>query len=233
MPTEATKRRRVRRILKRGALTVLGLTASYFLAVCSLGAIAVNRDYRQASTGVDIWVWNQGVHTDLVLPIRSATIDWTAFAPLEDPAILRFQRYVAIGWGDHDFYVLTPRWDDLSIGTTLKAVFWPSATVMHVTYHALTPLPGPRCVKLTLTATEYRELVTFIRASFRLDASGRPMLLKGESYWSSDAFYHAEGSYHLLDTCNNWTNRALKHIGVRTAAWSPFAYAIFDHLEGR
>jgi hypothetical protein len=46
-------------------------------------------------------------------------------------------------------------------------------------------------------------------------------------------FYHANGTYHLFDTCNNWANTALKRTGVKTALWSPFGYAIFNHVKNR
>jgi hypothetical protein len=43
--------------------------------------------------------------------------------------------------------------------------------------------------------------------------------------------YEAVGSYHAFNTCNLWTNRVFKQIGVKTALWSPFTKDIVYHLD--
>ena len=166
------RRRRVLRWCVRGSLGVLGFAALYFLAVLVLGWLSVNGDHRQADEGVEIRVWSNGTHTDFVVPVRTKVVDWGAFAPLEDTRSLARLPYVVIGWGDHDFYVNTPTYDDFSLATTLKAIFLPTSTVMHVKYYDYLPRSKDTCVKLLLTDAEYRRLVAFIKDSFRLGADG-------------------------------------------------------------
>ena len=227
-----TRRRRVLRWCIRVPLGLLGFAALYFLAVLILGWIVVNDDYQQADEGIEIRISSNGWHTDFVIPVETPAVDWGAFAPLEGEISTSWP-YVFIGWGDHDFYVDTPTADDFSLATTLKALLLPTRTVMHLTYYDRLPQPDDTCVKLILTEAEYRRLVTYIKNSFRFDDAGEPILIEGKSYRSYDVFYHANGTYHLFDTCNNWANTALKRTGVKTAVWSPLGYAIFDHVRNR
>jgi uncharacterized protein (TIGR02117 family) len=232
-PKVLTRRRRALRWFIRSVLGVLGFAALYFLAVWILGLIPVNSDYVQADEGIEIWVWDHGVHTNFVLPVKTEFIDWAAFAPLEDETLSSEQPYVLIGWGDHDFYIHTPTYDDFSLATTVKAIFLPTSAVMHMRYLSHVPMTAKKRVKLTLTKEEYQLLVTYMKNSFRLDAAGERMSIEGKGYSEFDVFYHANGTYHLFDTCNNWANTALKRTGVKTALWSPFGYAIFNHVKNR
>jgi uncharacterized protein (TIGR02117 family) len=230
-PKPVTWRRRVLRWCRRLSLLVLGFAALYFLAVWILGWLSVNGDYVQADEGIEIRVWDHGVHTDFLIPVRSETMDWGEFAPLEGADPTAGMSYLLIGWGDHDFYIDTPTYDDFSLARTAKAVFLPTRTVMHVKYFDELRKPEGSCVKLILTKAEYGKLIAYMKASFRLDAAGEPMVVEGKSYGPDDVFYHAIGTYHLFDTCNNWANTALKRAGVKTAVWSPFGYAMIDQLK--
>ena len=61
------------------------------------------------------------------------------------------------------------------------------------------------------TPDQYRRLVAFIRARFRLDAraAGRSRC-SGRGYGDWDMFYEANGGYSFVLTCNEWTGRALR-----------------------
>ena len=87
----------------------------FALAVWIGGSIAVNRGWQQAREGIEIRVWSNGLHVDFVLPIATRHVDWRAFAPLQNPSgPNEWQGYINLGWGDHDFYVLTPTEADFS-----------------------------------------------------------------------------------------------------------------------
>lgn len=233
-PETKPKRGPIRRIVRwllRGFGVLLSAAALYTLAILILGAIPVNTGFQQAGAGIEILIQSNGVHTDFYLPVKTRDIDWREFAPLEDKDYYcPDSSYAVIGWGDRGFFLDTETWDDLTVGTTINAVFWPSATVMHLYYRYAMPVQGDQAVRLKLHPDQYRELVQFIKASFKQDAQGKPVLIAGRSYSRSDVFYEAVGSYHLLNTCNNWANRALDKAGVTTPVWSPFDGAIFNHL---
>jgi len=86
--------------------------------------------------------------------------------------------------------------------------------------------------KVNLSVEQYRQLVAYIKTGFQYDAQKQPITIKGEGYqYVVDKFYLGEGSYTLFSTCNDWINRALKKIGVKTAMWAPFAQCTMYHFE--
>jgi len=224
----------VRRILRwflRGLGVFVSLAALYTMAIWILGSIAVNQDFKEAAAGIEIMIQSNGVHTDFYLPVKTKEVDWRQFAPLEAKDIyVPDSSFALIGWGDRGFFLDTETWDDLTVGTALGAVFWPTSSVMHLYYQYSMPRETDQAVRISLHPDQYRELVTFIKASFKQDDQGKPVLIAGRSYSKSDVFYVGVGSYHLLNTCNNWANRALDAAGVTTPVWSPFDGALFKHL---
>ncbi len=210
---------------------IVGVVAVYLLAAVGLSAIPVAGDKARPAPGegVTVYLLTNGVHTDLVLPVRSPQMDWTRLISYADtPANDTSREFVGFGWGDKGFYLDTPTWAELKLSTGLKAMFWLSTTAMHTTFHHR-PEVGEDCVRLNLTHAEYDRLVRFIQERFQLDAQGRPQHISGHSYGQYDAFYEADGTYNLFDTCNTWTNEGLKVAGQRAALWTPFDFGMFWH----
>jgi len=231
-PQRPRRRRRLAlRWLLRGLVATFTFAALYLLAIWVLGAIPVHRGWRPPTRGVEIMISSNGIHTDFYLPTKTAQQDWSTFAPLQHVSTRReVAPFVLIGWGDRGFFLDTPTWDDLSVGTALSAVFLPTPSVMHVYYRHWLPQADEQTVRLLLREEEYAQLVAYIERSFRRGDDGRPVMIRDRQYSSSDVFYEGVGSYHLFYTCNNWANGALDAAGVTTPLWSPFDGAIFAHL---
>ena len=72
--------------------------------------------------GVVIFVRSNGIHTDLVMPKVNAEADWRPYANPDDVRDPRWgaANYVAIGYGAREFYLNTPTWGALSIGTAVQ-----------------------------------------------------------------------------------------------------------------
>ncbi len=210
------------RITTRALLGVAGFIGLYLLAAWVLPMITVNNDAVQPANGTTIFIRSNGVHTDLVLPLRTAQKDWTrelsfAHTASQDTAM----RYVAFGWGDKGFYLETPTWADLKASTAIKAMFWMSSSAMHVTYH--TELrEDDHCRMLHVSDAAFVKLVAYIGSGFQRDATGQPQWILGHSYDRNDCFYDARGTYNLFFTCNTWANDALKQSGLKACLWTPF-----------
>lgn len=43
--------------------------------------------------------------------------------------------------------------------------------------------------------------------------------------------FEAYGKYHMLRTCNNWTNTRLKEIRIKKSLWTPIDWGVFYYLE--
>jgi uncharacterized protein (TIGR02117 family) len=194
-------------------MTPIGL---YFAAAGVLSHVPVNRDWREPTDGVTIYLASNGIHTGLVVPVTSAGIDWrqrVRASDLPDPALAG--KWLLFGWGDRDFYQNTPTWRDLRPGTALSALIGSGQTLVHV-YHFDDFYADADMRPLRLTTEEYRRLSDFIERSF---ADTRDVI---PGYGPSDVFYAGVGRYSILRTCNVWTGDALKAAGVKTAVWSPF-----------
>jgi uncharacterized protein (TIGR02117 family) len=213
------------RFFKTLALWAVVLAGLYAIAGAAGSMIPVNRDWRQAEAGVRIYVIDNGIHTDLVLPVSAAGDWWTDLVRPEhfaDPGSIAAS-HVAFGWGDRDFYLNTPTWWDVNPLRIGRAATGVGATVMHVERVA-EPRVGPDVRAIVLRPAEYARLAAFIRASF--GKARAPV----RGYGNADAFYDGLGRYSLFNTCNNWTGAALRSAGVRMGAWTPFPSGVMRWL---
>jgi len=185
------------------------------------GAIPANAGWRPPAQGVTIYVESNGVHTDLVVPVAAAGIDWRGLVRPEDIADPLYAGYdhLAIGWGEARFYLETPTWADVRPGTVLRAAIGSDRTLVHVA-HVPAPSIGRDVRPIVLREAEYRRLAAFIRAGF----AKKPKIFRG--YDAYDAFYSGSGRYDILTTCNSWTGAALRAAGVRVGRWTPFPVTV-------
>lgn len=217
-----------RRVLK---WSLLGLAV--YLLVIAVGLIPVNNHFTPTENGIEILVISNAVHADLVMPVRTDVIDWSEeFDPHCFPAETSHLSHVAIGWGDRGFFLETPTWADLKVSTAAHALLWPSQSCLHVGYTR--PEYLGQAASVTISRDQYRQLVAFIRQSAARDSEGRYRHIEGYAYGPSDAFFDANGSYHLLSTCNSWVGRALRSAEVRTpwqSSW-PKTPMLYLPVEG-
>ena len=203
-------------LVARSAQALAVALLAYVAAGLVGGSLPVNPRWRPPPEGVTIWVEDNGIHTGLVMPKVAAGVDWRPFAPaadLKDPRYAAFG-YVAIGWGEHGFYLGTPTWSDVRPGIVLGAALGSDRTLLHVE-HLPRPVDGVDARRVVLRPDEYRRLAAFIRASLK---SRR----RWPGYAGNDVFYEARGRYSALWTCNSWTGAALQAAGVRVGRWTPF-----------
>jgi uncharacterized protein (TIGR02117 family) len=223
MAPHAPKREpRLIRFIGRLVLGLVALLAVYGAAGVIGSAIPSNPTWKQAPTGVRIYVIDNGIHTDLVLPVAAEGIGWSDLVRpdhLGDPRRAATS-HLAFGWGDRDFYLNTPTWWDLNPARIARAMAGVGDTVVHVS-HIPEPQPGPRARAIVLRPEEYRRLAAFIRGTF---SQGAPV----RGYGAADAFYVARGGYDLANTCNAWTGTALRASGVRVGAWTPFPSGVMQ-----
>ena len=225
--------------MKKAILTILkaiwaiiGVVAIYIILALAIPYIEVPATPVTEPKTVTAYILTNGVHTDLVVPVKTAEMDWSTKIPYENTKSKEENfKYLGIGWGDKGFYLDTPTWAELKVSTAFKAAFWLGESAMHCTYYAKMT-EGDDCKKLELTQTEYQELVKFIEKKFDYDQNGKTKLIKTDAvYGNNDAFYDARGSYSFLYTCNTWTNDGLKVAGQKAAFWTATDFGIFQHYK--
>lgn len=223
--------------MRRVALwTGAALLAAPWLYVAAAGLFMlwpVESEPAPQTPAVEAYVISNGVHTDLVLPLHAAGVDWRPlFPPTDAPALAPSQReaveFVAIGWGDRAFYLHTPTWAELTPGRALGAVLGRHGALLHVNWLQRAQLPPGRTWRLPLSAAQYQRLAAHVRGAL---PGGVAQRIAGAHYSAHDAFYAATGRYHLLRTCNEWTAEALRAAGVPVGRWAPFDFNVRWHLE--
>lgn len=191
-----------------------------YATIILVGLIPVNNGFRPSDQGVRIYLISSAVHADIIVPIESEQKDWRPdFADKTFRSDVSNQTHIAFGWGDKGFFLETETWNDLKLTTAANALFLPSASCMHVTFTR--PEYMTNKVAVTISPQEYQKLVSFIESSFIKDETNNVVQIDGYAYSYNDAFFEAHGQYHLLNTCNSWVGRALKHAGVRAPLLSP------------
>ncbi|MCC2591406.1 TIGR02117 family protein [Chryseobacterium sp. MFBS3-17] len=211
---------------------LLGLVVLYVICGLMLPLIPVQAEETNEPAVIELYILTNGVHTDLVMPVKNDIMDWSAEVSFDHTLSKRTDfNYLAIGWGDKGFYLETPTWAELQPGTALRAAFWMSESALHCTFYEKMTV-GDDCRKIMLTETQYRNLVAFIKDKFDRDAAGKPVFIETEAvYGRNDVFYDAKGSYSFLYTCNTWTNDGLKVAGQKAALWTPTDFGIFRHYR--
>lgn len=224
----------VKKSLKIIGWTVLGIISFlvlYIISALLISKISVNSDVSQKNKEIEIFILSNGVHTDIVVPIKNEFKDWSKEILFEQTKSKdSLMKYLAFGWGDKGFYLNTPEWSDLKASTALNAAFGLSTSAMHTTFYKKMK-EGSDCKKITISSEDYQKLVSYISESFSYDTAKNVQWISGHSYGKRDAFYEAKGSYNLFYTCNTWANNALKITNQKASLWTVTDKGIFCHYQ--
>jgi uncharacterized protein (TIGR02117 family) len=224
------KLKQVFKFTSRVTLAIFTLIVVYGLAVFGLSRITVNSE-PEAGGDVAIYINTNGVHTDIIVPIKNNVKDWTQdILYTQTKSKDSVATYVAFGWGDKGFYLDTPEWSDLKASTAFKAAFYLGTSAMHTRFYK-TVKEDKECIKVNITQKDYQDLVTYITDSFQYNDGKKVLWIENQSYGEYDAFYEAQGKYSLFYTCNTWANNALKAAHQKAALWTPYDKGIFLHYE--
>ena len=208
---------------RRLGLAVIALPALYLLAALVGSLVPVNRQWREPSRGIPIYLADNGIHVDIIMPAKAEGLDWAPLVPKSDFAAPDPRaRWVAFGSGEERVYLETPRWKDITPRTIWSALTGGNR-VMHVEWVGD---PAYADYEIRLRPEEYRRLWAAVRSDFELDRSSRPRHIDYPGYGRSDAFYRATGKASALRTCNSWAANRLRIAGVKTSLWPPFAQGL-------
>lgn len=177
------------------------------LSACTQAVKGLYPPPLHAAENKTVYVVGNGWHTGIIaaagdLPQALAGMLWQDPQP---PA------YVEFGWGDEGFYQ-TQR---ITSGMALKAILWPTDTVLHVVYFAQNPrivFAPLHLIRVELSAAGFKRMMDFIAASFARDGENRSVEL-GPGIYGNSRFYRARGTYHAFNTCNSWTAKAVRAAG--------------------
>lgn len=220
----------IKKVLKTALFTILTpivLVGLYLVSAWGLSRITVAAKPSE-NNNIPMYILTNGVHTDLVVPVRTTQIDWSQSVLFANTIGKdTTAQWIAFGWGDKGFYLETPTWADLKFSTAFKAATGLSTAAIHATYYK-NLREGNDCIRTSIDSAKYAQLIAYIGQSFKRDAQGQIMhIVTNANYGRTDAFYEAKGSYSLFHTCNTWANNGLKACGQRACLWTPFDKGIF------
>ncbi len=184
----------------RDGAVVLAVLLAVLIAVPAFGQSPV-------ASCRTVHVVDNGWHTGIIIPTRD-------FAPRRflGSDYFKGKDWLEFGWGDAEFY----QSKETSAGLALRALFWPTETVMHVYGFNGTPtrvFRKKQIVTLRLSEPGYRKLLGGLRGGFARGTGGQVIPLKPGLYGRSH-FYRGTGSYSAMRTCNTWIAEVLAAGGV-------------------
>jgi len=212
-------------------MTLVLLPVMYLAASVIISRIPT-RQQPITTSDVTVFIATSGIHTDLILPVKSNHINWSEKVTSDGiKYIENTGQYIAFGWGNRDFYMKTPTWADLKFITAFRAVFGLGHSAMHITFFPEVT-EGPECVRIILNQAQYACLVRYIRQSFvKNDNDTFVRINMGSLYGPLESFYEAHGRFSLFFTCNTWVNAGLKSCGQKACLWTAFDRGIFYHYN--
>ena len=152
--------------------------------------IPVNRGWTGArSRASTVYLADNGIHADIVMPVKADGLDWAPLIPHRDFAARRSDaRWIAFGSGEQQVYLETPPGGDIRPRTIWSALTG-GKRVMHVEY---VPSPYYAAREIRLRPEEYRRLWAAIRERFRLDPRADRSASTIPATALRDAFYRGD-----------------------------------------
>lgn len=174
-----------------------------------------------------VYITSNEIHTGFMFP-KNEVMELVSLLPDE----MRSSNFAAVdfSFGDIDFFEKAPTWDKFTFSIFFDALFIPDAGLMHVDLYEKIPVDDPSFKKIHLNDDQFNSLVSFIRESFVLKDK-KAIQYKELSYYGTDRFFQSNQSYHFFHTCNSWTGRGLRKIGIRTGFTTPHKWAVIYHLD--
>ena len=182
----------------------------------------------------EVYLLKSGPHTDFLVKVKTDVHDWSADFPYANNANPDTTLpWLAIGWGDKNFYMNTPTWAHLTVSTAVAAAAGLGTASIHASYYFTVPTDRP-IISLKLSHNQYMRLCTYVSRSLIADGNGKRIMLQplitGVNF-DFDRYYDAHGRYSMIHTCNTWINNGLKASGLRACLWTGLAEGIFFQYE--
>jgi len=203
-------------------LAVLAIPVIYLLISLLLTAITVNKNEVDLSTEKVIFLNTNGVHLDIIMPVSEIGDE------LIDGLKIKGEKYLSFGWGDENFYLNTPTWNDLTFKNAFIALFLNSNSLIHLTRYSK---KDSKWTEVNLNEKQLSKLNKYILSAFELNENRNKIILENKGYTLYDDFYKARGSYSVINTCNSWANSALKTSGLKSCYWTPFDFGIINKYK--
>ena len=209
------------------ALIAIGVVIGLFLLSAWIGAlIPRNADWVEPESGVALRIETNGIHTAIVMPLVNDQRDWRGIFPAEDlEQPNRPYTHISISWGEREVFLNTPHITDIKPATALRAALSGDG-LLHVAHYVRPALSNDHR-ELIITPQQYARLLSAIDRQIVAPETRE----RFGGYGDYDVFYDAPGTYHLGNTCNQWTGDLLAEAGVKVGYWTPMSGGLMRWIE--
>ena len=195
----------------------------YLVISIILTYITVNNSENETDNNKLVYLSSNGVHLNIIIHQNDLDIDLKNGLEFTED-----EEYLSFGWGDENFYLNTPTWDDLTFGNAFSALFLNSTSLIHFSRYRYIRNSWKA---VSLSEGKLKKLNHYILETFQKDFNGNKIILHNSGYSMSDDFYRANGSYSCFKTCNSWVNSGFKESGLKACLWTPFDFGLIDKYE--
>lgn len=161
------------------------------------------------------------LHYDALLPLTPDLRARLAFAaaagvPVDHPGAA----WLLVGWGSRAFYTTAGTYADIAPGAVWTALTGDRAVMRLDVTGPIAP-DAPGIDWLDLAPAQATALTGAL-----LRAITDPTPIPGAGFTATDAFFPAEGRFHLFRTCNVWLGERLRQAGVPMGIWTPTTFSL-------
>ncbi len=168
-----------------------------------------------------IFIYHDLAHTEIILPVsKNHKLYQDKF-----PNLLKNKNYgyLAFSYGDRDFFMNVPTWEDINYKIALKSLFLNTPALIRVGHYG--GIYKKMCVELKLNNKQLKNLNNSIMASF--STKNNHFIRYNDHYKDPNIFYfQAKKSYNIFYTCNSWTSKKLRDSGIISSYLTPLAYQV-------
>lgn len=153
-----------------------------------------------------LWVTSNDWHTRIVVAMGDI-----ADGLLPERADLVPAGWLAIGWGDHDYYPMR----DPPRRLAVEAALLPSDSVLHLIPMAAPPrsFAGFEVLEIMVGGAGLERMLQAIDAE--IERGGEPRAsIAAPGLYPESLFYPATGTFHIFNTCNTWVAQQLRVAGL-------------------
>lgn len=177
------------------------------ILIISFLAVANKEKTENVSASHRIYVLKHQWHTGIILNISDINHHMVLLSNEFSNS-----NYIEIGWGDKDFYMA----EKGTVWLALKAVLWPTKSVLHVaeiTNQTLMIYNENQLMEIQLNEKDFNNLISYIHQSFYINEN-KELESLGNGLYGNSQFYLSNEKYHLFKTCNVWLARGLKKSNI-------------------
>lgn len=149
-----------------------------------------------------LYVVNHGWHTGIVIQRGDIPPDIWPEHRQAPPG-----EFLEVGWGEREFYQSR----DPGLGLALRAALWPQASVLHLVGFngpVAERFPYSEIITLDVDSDAMARLAQYVSDAYERDANGKIKRM-GRGLYGDSRFFAGREKFHLFNTCNVWTGRAL------------------------